>query len=260
MADFNTLVNGLKDHKDSPRDYFTSFFTRNNHKAYQMEEGADRSEKAALRKLFYSRKDINERTDEVLGDDPFCIEAFFVYYILNDDVYVNYRFESYYENIGSYGDLSDYQKKGFLKILNYYVEFLIDIGSFRRAIKVQRMMIRLLGSKPRALVNRLSYLYCGLEDDKEFYRHYLDSEFDAYDYILLVVTLLKNDDKIKAAEVLKEMYEKIEYAKYLDHMWDLKEDVPAQAEFMRTVEDCIEEINGVPEFFSFASEVYEQIQ
>jgi hypothetical protein len=56
------------------------------------------------------------------------------------------------------------------------------------------------------------------------------------------------------------MYEKIEYAKYLDHMWDLKEDVPAEAEFMRTVEDCIEEINGVPEFFSFASEVYEQIQ
>ena len=75
-----------------------------------------------------SKKDLPERAELALSHDPLCLEAFFVYYLLSEDVFVNYRFRSYYDQISHFGDLSDYQKKCYLKILDFYVEFLLDIG------------------------------------------------------------------------------------------------------------------------------------
>ena len=257
MADLIKLVDGLKDHADDPQSYFLSFFDRQNLKDYVIDEEADKDARKAITVLFTSKKELRERCELSFSYDPLCVEAFFIYFILNEDIFVYKRFESYYEHVNEYGDLSSYRKNCYLRILNFYVEFLLDISNISKAIKVEKMILRLKNEYTRSDINTLSFMYSVIEEDKDFYRLYLDYEFDAYDYILLIVTLLKHDERLKAIEVSKEMLEKIPYASYLDHMWDLDENDPEEKKFAEMVEELYESISAVPDFFSFMNEVRE---
>ena len=256
MADFVQLVNGLGD-KD-PKTYFEGFFTRSVFKDYQIDESAEKDARQAIKTMFTSSKDLFDRVDLAFDRDPLCLEAFFVYFMLSEDIFVQQRFEAYYEHLSDYGDLSSYQKHCFLIILAFYCDFLMDLHNFTRAIKVQRQIIRLSGELSKGDVNRLSFMYSVIEEADDFYRLYLDSEFDAYDYILLTVTLLKHEDTLRAREVLLDMMEHIEYASYLDHMWDLDEKDEKQKQFIDTVDELYDTICSVPDFFSFAGMVQEE--
>lgn len=253
MLKFNDLVEGIKNTEILPEDFFKQFLTAENYRDYEVDYPLDANQNKAIKKMFDSRKDLLKRADSAFRIDPFCLEAFFVYFVLNEDVFVNYRFESYFSQADSYGDLDAYQKHCFIAIMNFYVEFLLDIRNITRAIKIQRLIIRLKKENAGEAIDRLSFMYNLLEDSDEFYRLYLDCDFNEYDYLLLLVTLLKNDEKLLAKEVLFDMFENIEYASYLDHLWDLDMDDPKQKAFYDGVEDCFDDISAIPEFFTWVN-------
>ncbi|MBQ1568237.1 MAG: hypothetical protein IIZ80_10140 [Erysipelotrichaceae bacterium] len=260
MLKFDDLVNGLENHKDHIEDYFTDFFCRANYKQYETDGDPDKDESKAIRIMFESRKKLRDRIEESFSYDPFCLEAFFVYYIISEDIYVNYRFQEYYRESNDYADFSQYQKKCYLRIMDFYVEFLLDIRNITTAIKVQRMIIRLSNDLSGKNVNRLSYMYSIVERADDFYRLYLESEFDAYDYLMLLITLLKHEEGKKAKEVLLDMFKNVKYAEYMDHLWDLDTKDPQQNEFYRLIEDCYSEINSIPDFFAWVNLVNEERQ
>ena len=256
MSNFYELVNGLNE-KSNVEEYFNSFFTKVNFKNYEL-EGAQSDQKKAIKVMFESKKGLLERSEEAFSYNPFCKEAFFVYMMLSEDAFLDMRFRAYYDQINSYGELSEYDKECFIVILDFYVEFMLDIHNVSTAIKVQKMIMRLCGSNDQKMISRMAFMYYTVEDDEEFYRLYLNNEFDLYCYILLIVTLLKRDEEKKAEDVLQDMFEKYPYASYIDHLWDLDYDDPEQKEFYEVIEDCFDEISSVPCFFSWCNELREK--
>lgn len=260
MLSFETFIDEISNIKDDPREFLLGFFTKENFKQYEVLNNPEKDELKAVKVMFESKKDLLKRCDQAIKYDPFCLEAFFVFFVLSEDIFVNYRFEAFYNNINEFADFNDYQKHNYLKIMEFYVEFLIDIHSFTKAIKVQKMIIRLSNNTSLKDIHRLSYLYYEIEDSDDFYRLYSNNDFDEYAYILLMLTLLKNDEELKAKEVLLEMYDKIEYGKYLDHLWDLDINDEKQKEFYKIVESCYQEISSVPGFFSWVNQIRENLK
>ena len=258
MTDFKKLLLEVSNLNDKETDeYLLNFFTKNNFKNYEIDALADKTQVKAIKKLFDSKKQFLDRVEDSLQIDPFCKEAILIYLLLAEDVFISYRFNSYLELSSDYADFDEYEKKNYLQILDLYVDFLLDIHNITTAIRVQRLIIRLSSVTTRKEINRLSFMYSTIENHKDFYRLYLDNEFDTYDFILLLITLLKNDEELKAREVLDDMFDKIEYSTYLDHLWDLDLNDTKQREFYETVEDCYIDISSIPDFFSWVARVRE---
>ncbi len=257
MSNFEDLVEGISNVRKETETYLNDFFVKKNLKDYEIPENASRESVKAIRMMFESKKELKERARSAFEEDPFCLEAFFTYFILSEDIYVSYRFEAYRKEASEYADFDEYTKHCYLRIVDFYVDFLLDLHNITLAITIQRLIARLSGRMSPRTISRLALMYSIIEDEKEFYRLYLDNEFDCYDYLLLLVTLLKHEDDIKAKEVLFDMFEKIEYATYMDHLWDLNLKDPKQEAFYKTVEDCYEEISSIPWFFSWVNELKE---
>jgi len=259
MADFESMVNAAKEAGKQSEEYLNSFFVRSNLKDYQIPEEADRNEKKAIGIMFRSMKPLKERVESAMKEDPLCLEAFFVYFVLSEDVYVDYRFDAYLKQASSYADLNSYQKMCYLRIMDFYVDFLLDLHNMTKALRIQKLIIRLSNHADHKAVSRLSFIFSILEDDLQFYRLYLDHPFTAYDYLLLLITLLKHEDEIKAKEVLIDMFEQIPESTYLDHLWDLDMEDEQQKKFYQVIEDCYDEISSIPSFFSWVNEIREKI-
>ena len=257
MIDFETLVREISINGKEAREYLLNFFTKDNFAIYDIPKDANKDEIKAIKTMFTSKKNLLDRVEASLKYDPLCIEAFFTYFVLSEDVYVNYRFEIYHNESSNYADFTEYQKRSYLRILRFYIEFLVDLHNISNAIKVQRTIIRLSGKADRDMIDNLAYMYYLIEDEKEFYRLYTSEEFDVYAYLLLMVTLIKKDDKFKAKQVLLDMFENIEYSEYLDHLWDLDKNDEKQMEFYRKVESAYEELASVPDFFTWVNIIHE---
>lgn len=253
MSDFELLVSAVAASGADPRDYLNTFFVKHNFVNYQVPEDLDDEDRKAVRMMFESKKEIRKRAQSALDQDPLCLEAFFTYYLLSEDMYVYYSFREYFSKADEYADFDDSQQRRYLRILDFFVEFLLEIHNITEAVKVQRMIIRLNGDATQLMVNRLSYMYMLLEDDQEFYRLYLSYDFDEYDYLLLLVTLLKHQEEYKAREVLNDMLQKIDYADYLDHVWDLDQSDPKQKDFYQLVDGCTVQIDSVLDFFGWVN-------
>ena len=168
-------------------------------------------------------------------------------------------FVSYYKENNNYADLSVYHKYCYLRILDLYVDFLLDIYNITRAIKVQRLLVAFNNNMYQKDITRLAFMYSVLENWKDLYQLYLNNDFDAYEYLLLLVVLLKHEEEYKAREVLIEMFDKIEYSTYLSHLWDLDLNDEKQKAFYDVVEDCYSDISSIPDFFSFVASVQESL-
>ena len=260
MSNFETLVDDAQKAGRDVEAFLKMFFTADEYRLYQCDDDLDSNEKKAIKIMFTSKKDLRERTSQAFDADPLCLEAFYVYYMLTEDVFVNYRFENYYDQADKFGDFTAHQQKAYLRIMEFYVDFLIDIHNFSAAIRVERLIIRLSNSSQRRHLAKLAFLYSVLEKEDDFYRLYLESEFGTYEYILLIVTLLKNNDEYRAKEVAEDMFKNIPYATYIDHLWDLDQNDEKQQEFYQSVEDCYQETVAVPDFFSFMSRVREDFE
>ena len=253
MADYQALVSGTEKIQDLD-EYFLKFFDKKNLKDYAMDPDLNKEEKKAVRVLFESKRSMKERAEAAFEYDPLCREAFFVYLMLTEDVFLQYRFDSYYKQADNFVDFSAHQKKSYLEILDYYIDFLDDIGNVTGAIRIAKMKGR-LDSFDESLISRLSLLYFYIEDAQEFYRLYLNHDFSFEDYLLLVATLLKHQDENKAKEVLLEMFEHVPYSDYIDHLWDLDEKDEEQRKVIASLESVYEYLASVPTLFSWANKV-----
>lgn len=257
MINFNNLVNDIS--KDTKvEDYLLNFFTTKNFKNYVVSDSTNKLQVKAIKTMFTSKKEIKDRIEDAFSFDPFCIEALFSYLMMSEDVYLQLRFDAYYKEINNYGGFDDYQRKCYIEILNFYVDFLLDISNITKAIEVQKMIVKLTNEYSDKTVSRLAYSYFTIEDADGFYRLYLEAKLGLYEYLLLMITLLKHDEKLKAQEVLLDMYDNIEYGTYLDHVWDLDENDPKQKEFNDIVQDCFDDLNSIPTFFSWVNKTREK--
>ena len=257
MLSFNDLVSNIKD-DTNVEEYFLDFFCKKNYRNYKPIEEPNRNQSKAIKIMFESNKQMLERTEDAFDYDPFCIEAFFVYLMMSKDVFLQLRFNAYYNELDKYAGFDVYQKNCYLKILDLYVDFLLDINNVTKAIEIERLIVKLTNNFSSRSISRLAYSYFSIEDAERFYRLYAETKFTAYEYILLLVTLLKHEDDIKAQEVLLDMFENIEYSTYLDHVWDLNEDDAKQKEFADIVNECFDDIRSVPTFFSWVNRTREK--
>ncbi len=257
MIDFNNLINNINAN-EKIEVYFQNFFTKENFKSYKINEKANKEQTKAIKVMFESKKNLLDRVEESFSYDPFCVEAFFVYMMLSEDVFLQLRFNSYYEDAKLFGSFDAYQKECYLKILDFYVEFLLDINNITKAISIQKLIIQFSKHFSKNSISRLAFSYFTIENYIDFYDMYLNVDFSAYEYILLIITLLKHEETIKAQEVLLDMYKNIEFSSYLDHVWDLDESNPKQKEFANVVEDCFDDIKSIPTFFSWVNNVREK--
>lgn len=257
MLSFNKLVSGIK--ADSKVDeYLLNFFTKKNFKEYKLREDLNRKQLKAIKIMFESKKNIVDRIDDAFDVDPFCIEALFSYLMTSEDIFLQLRFNAYLEKLNEYPMFNDYAKDCYIKILNFYVDFLLDINNCTKAIEIQKLVVKLTNKFTSDTVSKLAYAYHTIEDAEGFYRLYTEAKFTAYEYLLLMITLLKHDEKLKAQEVLLDMYDNIEYGTYLDHVWDLDENDPKQKEFNDIVQDCFDDLNSIPTFFSWVNKTREK--
>lgn len=254
MTDYNQLVNGVENSKNL-EEYFLDFFSRENLKKYEIPEDLKSNEIKAIQVLFKSKKDIRERIEKAFEYDPLCLEAFFTYMMLTEDLFLYYRFESYYKQVDQFYEFSIRQQRSFIQVLEYYVDFLIDISNITKAIKITKTIIKLSHDYSGKYIETLAKLYHYNEEVNEFYRLYQYNELGFKEYLLLLLTLLKNDDETKANIIAKEMFEKFEYSDYLDHLWDLDDDDPKQKYIHNVVEENYDDLIAVPDFFSYISRV-----
>ena len=257
MVSFKNLVNDF-DENEKIEEYLLHFFTKTIFKDYEISDDVDSDQLKAIKIMFESKKDLRDRIDDAFSYDPFCKEAFFAYLMISEDVYVQLRFDTYLKELNNYPGFDSYQKSCYITILNFYVEFLLDISNITTAIRIQKLMIQLTNSIEPRDISRLAYMYFSNEICEDFYRLYLDNKFTLYDYLLLIVTLLKHEEEMKAREVLIDMFDNIEYGTYLDHVWDLDENDPKQKRFMEIVNDCYEDLSSVPTFFSWVNKTREK--
>lgn len=259
MISFDNLVNDI-DTKTKVDDYLLNFFSRKNLLKYVVDDKANKNQVKAIKIMFESKKSLLDRADDAFSYDPFCVEALFTYLMLSEDVFLQLRFNRYYDEAKNYGSFDEYERKCYIEILNFYVDFLLDINNIKKAIEIDKLIIKLTNNYSEKTISRLAYAYYSIEDSDDYYALYTNTSFDAYAYILLIVTLLINDEEIKAQEVLLDMYKNIEYSTYLDHTWDLDENDPKQNEFAKIVEDCFDDLRCYPTFFSWVNKTREKYE
>lgn len=259
MLNFNKLVNGINS-DIKVEDYLLNFFTKKNFKEYKIKGEPERKQLKAIKIMFESKKSIVERVEDAFDQDPFCIEAIFANLMVNEDVFIQLRFNAYLQELDDYPRFNDYRKDCYIKMLNFYVDFLLDINNCTKAIEIQKLVVKLTNKYTPQTVSKLAYAYFTIEDENGFYRLYTEAKFEIYEYLLLMVTLLKHDENLKAQEVLLDMYKNIEYGTYLDHVWDLDLNDPEQKDFHDTVQDCFEDLNCIPTFFSWVNKTREKYE
>ena len=257
MINFDNLINDINE-ETKVDDYLLNFFTKQNYKDYDVSELADANQVKAIKIMFESKKSIRERIEEAFEIDPFCLEALFAYLMTSEDVFLQLRFDAYFDELDNYPSFNEYQKKCYIKILDFYVEFLLDINNVTKAINVQKMLVKLTNNFTSTAISRLAYCYYALEDADGFYRLFAEDKFGLYEYLLCIVTLLKNDEQLKAQEVLLDMFDNVKYGTYLDHVWDLDESDPEQKKFADTVQDNYDDLKSIPTFFSWVNKTREK--
>jgi len=257
MANIEDLINGANSNNDKLEEYFINFFDKKNYKNYEISQNKEDDEIDAIKQLF-KKGELIDKVANALDYDPLCVEANFINLCLGEDELVYYRFEGYYAKRSEYGSLEESRQESYLRVMEFYVDFLIDIYNIKHALRVEHSICLLRNKVNEKSLNRYIYMYALLEDSDSAYKIYLENEFNnAYQYLLLVVNLLKNKEEIKAIQVYKEMLERIEYSDYIDHLSDLNRSDKKQNEIYECVNDSFEEISSIPDFFTWCNRVKE---
>ena len=237
------------------------FFIMSNYDNYMIPENANEIERDAIRIMFDDKKDIIDRVYDATNIDPFCIEAFYLELSTrNESGDVNNLFMSYYRKKDEFEDLPPYSKSNYLIILDFFIEYLIDIHNITKAIFVQKDLMKISKQNMNRNTTRLCYLYFLLEECEDYYEFYQESEFkDPVAYMLLINTLLKHDQFDRAKIVLNDMITYVPFSNYIYRIWDLDESEVEAIDFKEAVESCYEELNSVPDFFLWCKENIEEV-
>lgn len=254
MLSFDQLVYETQDLENEEREnYLINFFTANNFDDYLIDESCSEDERMDIYEMFHSSEDILIRALMILDRSPLCMEANYVNYLLNEETMVDLWFNTLMHKSPEFGSFSEYGKASYLRLLNIYAQFLMDIHNVTFAIKVVKRIADLEKGYSDDSIAKLAYMYSIIEKDDEFYELYHNEDFnDMIPYLLLMVVLLKHEDELKAREVLSDFIDKFKYGDYIDRIWELDSNDSAEAVELRSAIDvCFEEICSVPYFFSW---------
>lgn len=258
---FFTLASELSKHTpEEVGTYVDSFFIPENYHSYEIPEYAEDNERKAIEILFTGEEDILTRLERAREYDYLCVEAFFVEVSMFDDILSYDSFYRYYLLIDDFPEFTIYGQENYLLILDLFVEYLIDIGNIKTGIRVQKDLIRISKGKSVRNTARLCYMYFLLEDADTYYDYYLSEEFDDPGcYLLLIVTLLKNNEEGKAKEVLHDMFSLFPKSRYIDRIYELDEGDEEARRFIDCVNGCFDELCSVPYFFKWCAQNKEDI-
>lgn len=256
MANIIKLLNDITYLDDEELlDYFETFFDINNLEDYTYDSLANQKEKASTKKMFGS-DDVFLRAERVLNEDPYCLEAFFVYFRLADDLSLYQYFDKMFNQIAKFNHLSKYKKYVYKQIVDNFVSFLMDINNITMAIDVELSIIKSLEICGEGEITRLAYLFGLKEDFDNLYNLYLQvGFFDETSYIALIVTALKNKEELKAMEIYNDFLSEYKYGGYIDHPWDLEKLEDSEALRMsEAMNACFELVRSVPYFINWCRE------
>lgn len=223
MANLLNLVTETSNlYEDELIEYYEDFFDINNLADYSFDSLQNKKEKESSTKMFGS-DDIFERAKKVLDEDNYCLEAFFVFYRMADDYNLYLYFDRMFSNINKYNKLSKYKKFAYKHIMDDFVNFEMELESYTQALAIQIRIIEGLDICGQLEISRLAFLFAMKEDFDSLYDLYIRvGAFDESAYISLIVTALKNNEEIKAIEILSDFLSEFKYADYIDHPWDLE--------------------------------------
>ncbi len=247
--------------KSDLRSYLESFFAPGKFDLYLIDERCAESDIGSISKMF-SEGDVLQKASAILHKDPFCLEAFYVFYKLEEDAPLYYYFESIASKNDEYDSFSDYHKFAYESIMTCFVNFLSDIGNVTGAINNLKIMMAKSDSLYNNNLFRLCYLYAMVENLDDYYKLYLDSGFrDAVSYILLIVVCLKHNEKSKAKEVYMEFLSVYKYADYIDHIWDIEDNNEDEAlEIKLALKVCYDDLLAIPYFFAWCYDNKEKLK
>ncbi|MDO4499795.1 MAG: hypothetical protein Q4B60_00830 [Erysipelotrichaceae bacterium] len=232
-------------------DYLNNVFVAENFDDYLIDKRADSDEIESIRMMFDDNCSLKERANMILRDDPYCIEAFFVAYSINEPLVVHSILSSLENYSFMFEELTVYKKEVYKSELNIYIQYLTEVHNLKKAIRIVKLLVELEAVYSVLNVNRLIYLYCLLEDLDSMYQLYEDVGFsDAISYLLMMITAIKLERYEVAKEVYNELLSKYEYAKYLDRPKALLNIDDEEARyFYNAIEMASEEMLAVPNFF-----------
>ena len=243
--------------KDEVLNYIDNFFLPENLPDYTYPDYVNDREKAAIEVMFDEDLTLEERILKAKEIDRFCIEAFFTELSMREETLAYSLFREYEEEFASISELDRYGRENLLIILDLFVEYLIEIRNYKTAIRLQ-IKINEKGEENANYV-RLSYLYSFIEDSDAFYKLYLDGKVkDPACFLLLIITLLKNEEEDKAKDVLNDMFITVPYSDHIDRIWELDTSIPEAAVFADCVDRLFDELCSVPYFFSWCAQNKEE--
>lgn len=250
MANLLQLASEINDlYDDELVDYLEDFFGSDKLSQYSFDSLQNKKEKESSSKMF-GDDDVIERAVNLLDEDNYCLEAFYVFYRTTDDYSLYLYFDKMFNQMDKYKKLSKYKKFAYKQIIDNYVSFFIELENYTQAIAVQLNIIEKLEVCGNLELSRLAYLFALDEDFDSLYDLYIKVGFgDEASYICLIVTALKNNEELKAIDVLNDFLGEFKYAEYLDHPWDLEKIDDADALKMNeAISVCYRFIKSVPYF------------
>ena len=114
------------------------FFREENLESYRIPDIATELERNAIACLFDEEKEIPERIKDAREIDPLCIEAFYLELCLSEDTSSYHIFGRYDRMKDAYPSFTPYGKENYRLILDFYVEFLLDMHNITQGIRVQK--------------------------------------------------------------------------------------------------------------------------
>ena len=168
MSNFDSLVNDAQKAGKDIEAFLKMFFTTTQFNDYELDDDLDANERKAVKTMFSSKKDLRERTSQAFAIDPLCLEAFFVYYALTEDVFVNYRLRFPHTYQHSYQH--NYSKNSWIfetisylcsKLNNMYMDKNTIVKCRLTIIMSAVVLMMFVGCKPKVQVPQAVY------DDEE---------------------------------------------------------------------------------------------
>lgn len=261
MYSFEQLVFDTANKKrEECRIYFNDFFKEYNSTTYIFDPSMPDDDKQSVYDMFSGIDEIDDRALNVLEQNPYCVEAFYVSYKLSNDVTLQYYFNKMLNATVGFNELSKYHQNALLFILNCYCDFLSSIHNYTKAIKVADVLLDLDKNAINKYIDMKVFYYSQIEDLDHLYDLYLNDSFkDPACYIFLIVTCLKHEDEIKAKEVLSTFISTYPKANYIDHIWEMDSDKSPEANQMRSaISYCYPSICAIPFFFSWCGKNKEE--
>ena len=233
---------------------YKNYFVKNNFLNYIDEfDNINEKQEKALEILFSGEGEILDRCQKALDINNTCFEAYFLLNYLSDSLSFYYQtLDIQNTPIENYED--EYEINDVVNIRLAITYYYLDICNYHQALKHLNDVKKIIDIKE--ILTTFIIVYNYLEDYQSIKNLYENNSFDAPEqYIMFIISILKNDKNEYAKEIYEDMASKFKYASYICKPQELSliKDDEANS-MMRAVEMCFDYIESVPNFFSWASE------